>query len=111
PLPRALAAPQRQHDAVGRIHAGGQVGDRDTRAGAARARLAGDADHAALGLEYQVERRALAIRSVLAEAGDGRVDDPGIALARCRVVEPELLERADAVVLQHHVALLDQLEK
>ena len=73
--------PQREHDRVGAVHAGGHVGDRYAGARAVRARLAGDADHAALGLEDEIERRALAIRPVLPEPRYRAVDDPGIALA------------------------------
>ena len=69
---------EREHDAVGRVHPRRHVGDGDAAAHAVPARLAGDADHPALGLQDQVERGAVAVRPVLAEARDGAVDDAGV---------------------------------
>src|SRR4029077_16898428 len=70
--------------------------------------LAGGTDHSALSLEDEVERRAVAVGPVLAEAGDRAVDDAGVPLARGLVAEPEPREGAHPVVLQHHVALVHE---
>src|SRR6185436_2095098 len=86
-------------------------GDRDARARAARARLAGDADHAALRLEDEIERRALAVGTVLPESRYGAVDDALVALARSLVVEAQAFQGVHAEVLDDDVALLDQLEE
>src|SRR6185369_14756361 len=52
-----------------------------------------------------------AIGAVLAEAGDGAVDDAGVALARLRVGQAQTLQRAGAVVLEDDVGARDELEK
>jgi hypothetical protein len=90
---------QREHDAERGVHARGHVGDGDPAADAVPVRLPGGADHPALGLEDQVERGAVAVRAVLAEAGDRAVDDPGIPLARGLVAQAEPGQGADPVVL------------
>src|SRR5262249_37520899 len=77
----------------------------------AAAGLAGRADHAALGLHDQVERRAVAVGPVLAEAGDRAVDDARVPLARRLVAQAEPGEGAHAVGLEPQVALLDQAEE
>src|SRR6185295_6125368 len=111
PLAGLVLHPQREQRPVGGIHACREIGDGDAGARAVRARLARDADHAALGLQDEVERRAVAVRAVLAEPRDGAVDDALVPLARRLVVEPEPLESVDPEVLQHDVALLDELEE
>ena len=76
-----------------------------------RAGLARDADHPALRLEDEVEGRAIPIGAVLAEARDGTVDDSGVSLPRFLVGQAEAREGARAVVLEHDVAPLDELEE
>ena len=75
------------------------------------ARLAGHADHPALRLEDQVERGPVPVRSVLAEARDGAVDDAGIPCGGRLVAEAEPGEGADPVVLEHDVAPLHEAEE
>src|SRR5204863_8742074 len=106
-LPRV----QRGEDTERRVHPRGDVRDRHPRAHAASARFAGDAHHAALGLHDEVERGAIAIRSVLPEAGDRAVDDAGLALARTLVVDAEPGDRADPQVLEHDVGAVEQPEE
>ena len=103
--------PQRQHDSEGGIHAGGHVGDRGAAAHAAAAFFAGDADHAAFGLQDQVHGGPLAIGAVLAETRNRGIDDPGIAGTDRRITQAEFFERARAEVLDHDVGFLDHLEK
>jgi hypothetical protein len=102
---------QRRQDRERREHPGGDVGDRHARAHAGAARGAGYADHAAFSLHDQIERRAVAVRAVLAEAGDRAVDDLRITVTRARVVDPQLLHGADPQVLQHHVRPIEQPEE
>ena len=102
---------QRQHYSVRRVEARGHVGDRNAGARAAAAFFARHADHAAFGLQDEVERRPVAVRAVLAEARNRAIDDAGIAFFRFSVVDAEPLQRADAVILDHHVAFLQELEK
>ena len=110
-LPGALLDAQREHDRKSRVHAGREVGDRHAGAGAAAALFAGDADHSALGLQDEVERGAVAVRPVLAVAGNRAVDDAGIALARGFVVQAKPAQGTCAVVLEHHVAALDHAQE
>ena len=102
---------QREHDAVGRVKTRRHVGDRHASARAAAAFITRDTDHAAFGLQDKVERRAVAVRAVLAETRDRAVNDAGVALLRLRVIDAEPLQRADAVILDHDVALFEQLEE
>src|SRR5207247_3658808 len=103
--------PESEQDAEGRVHAGGHVGDGDTAAHPVPARLAGDADDPALGLEEEVERGPVAIGPILAEAGDRAVDDAGVAITGRLVSQAEPGEGTHAVVLQHDVAPLDEPEE
>ena len=111
PRPVVCARVQRGEDAERRVHPGGDVGDRDAGAHAAAAGLAGHADHAALGLDHEIERGAVAIRAVLAEAGDRAVDDARLPRARLRVADAELVDGADAQVLEHDVGAIEQPEE
>ncbi len=72
---------------------------------------AGDADHAAFGLQDEVQRGALQVRPVLAVARDRAVDDAGIALAPGLVVEAQALQRPGPVVFQHDVGTLDHAQE
>jgi hypothetical protein len=49
-----------------------------------------------------------AVRAVLAEAGDRTIDDPRLAGSRLVVVNPQLLHRANAHVLEHDVGPLEK---
>ena len=106
-----LARVERGENPERRIHAGGDVGDRHAGADATAAWLAGDANHAALGLHHEIERRAIAIGSVLAEAGNRTVDDARLAFTHRRVVETELGNRANTKVFEHDIRTLEQPEK
>jgi len=55
--------------------------------------------------------RSFAVWTVLAESRHGTVNDARIVLARGFVIESKPGERADAVILQHDVAALDQAEE
>jgi hypothetical protein len=80
---------QRRHDPERRVHPA-VMSASDRRRGRRAARLAGDAHHPALGLDHEIERGAVAIGAVLAEAGDRAVDDARVPLARALVVDPSL---------------------
>ena len=73
--------------------------------------LAGHRDHAALRLEDEIQRGAVAIGAVLTESRHRAVDDAGIALASLLVGEPQPLQRAGPVVLEHDVRALHQVEE
>jgi hypothetical protein len=69
----------------------------------------GDAHHAAHGLNHQVVAGALGVRSVLAKAGDGAVDQLRVERAQARMVQPVSLQAADLEVLHQHIALQHHL--
>src|SRR5215470_3694343 len=108
---RPLLHAKGEHDPVGRVHARRHVCDRRPAADAVRAGLPRDGDHATLCLEDQVERGAVAIGPVLAEAGHGAIDDAGVPLPGLLVAQAQALERARAVILQHDVRALHELEE
>ena len=64
----ALALEQRHHDPERQQIAGGEVGDRDADPHRAPAGRAGDRHEAAHALGDLVDARAMAVRTVLAEA-------------------------------------------
>lgn len=111
PSPVRSFTRQRQQDTEGRVRARRHVRDRGARAYAPAAFLARDRDHATLGLEDEVERRAVTIGAVLAEARHRAVDDAGVALACFGIGQAEALECTRAVVLEHDVRAFDELEE
>src|SRR4029077_4301070 len=111
PSSRLLPRVQRREDTERGVHPRRDVRDRHPRTDAASAWLAGDAHHPALGLHDEVECGAIAIRSVLPEAGDRAVDDAGPALARTLVVDAEPGDGADPQVLEHDVGAIEQPEE
>jgi len=106
-----LLHPEREHDAKCRVHASGQVRNGNAGTGAVSTRLTGYADHAALSLDNEVKRGAVAVRPVLAKAGNRAINNACISQTRAVVIEPESGKRADAVVLQHDIAALDHSQK
>jgi hypothetical protein len=58
-----------------------------------------------------VEAGALAVRPVLAEAGDAREDDPRVDAPQGVVVDAQAVLHVGAVVLDHHVGVADELEE
>ena len=107
-LARRPRVPQGRQDGVGGVQAGEQIDDRHPdlhRLGARRAvRLAGDGHQPAHGLDHIVVARPVRVRPVLAEAGDGAIDQLRIDRRQRGVVEAVLLQPAGLEVLDHHVA-------
>src|SRR4030095_4180093 len=83
---------QGEHDPVSRVHPRRHVREGRPAADPVRARLAGDTDHAALRLQDEVEGGAITVGAVLAEAGDGAVDDARVPLPRLLVAKAQALE-------------------
>ena len=109
--PGRLARVQRREYAECRIHPSRDVGNRHAGVNAATAGLAGDAHHSALRLHDEIERRTVAVRSVLPETGDRAVHDARLPLANALVVDAELCDGPDAKVLEHDVGALEQPEE
>uniref|UniRef100_A0A0N4Z3S3 LigA n=1 Tax=Parastrongyloides trichosuri TaxID=131310 RepID=A0A0N4Z3S3_PARTI len=100
--------PQGGQYGVGGVKAGEQVNDRHPdlhRLGARRAvRLAGDRHQPAHGLDHVVVAGPVRVRPILAETGDGAIDQLRIDRRQRGVVEAVLLQPAGLEVLDHHVA-------
>src|SRR5207237_4920666 len=95
-------------DAVGEVHAGGEVGDRDADPPEAAAGRAGDAHQPAHALGDLIDAGLVGDRALLTEAGDTGQDDALVDAAQRLVVEAEPVLDVLAVVLDHHVGVLDQ---
>ena len=105
---QTAALDQREQDADDRVRAGQRVAETEIRA---HRRLAREAVHIAQPadrLAHRGEPGASGIRTVLAVAGDARVDQPRIDLAHGVGSEPPFLHGAGPEVLDDHVGLLDQ---
>ena len=99
-----VAMAQRREDRDGRVLPGEDVDQAD----ADLHRLVGVAvggHDAAHRLEHAVVAGTLGIRAALAEAGDRAVEEPRVQRAQRCGVEAVLRERADAKILEQHVAL------
>ena len=94
---------QRQDDAQGRVHAGGDVGD-----GHARARgsvgIAGGGDDAGLALDEQVIGLDVAVRAVLTVARERAVDETRVQFVQPLPSQAQALRHPGRVVLEEHVA-------
>src|SRR5208337_5444856 len=89
PLFRLLPLQQRHQNTERAKQAGAQIGDRDADAHRALPGQAGDRHQPAHALRNLVDARAVAIGSVLAEAGDAGEDDALVDLAQFVVVDAE----------------------
>ena len=107
-LARPLALQQRQQNALGRENAGGEIGNRNAGAHRALARQAGHRHDAAHALRDLVEPRPLAIRAVLAEAGNAGVDQARIDRAQRLVIDAEPVLDVGPVIFDQHVGLAHQ---
>src|SRR5581483_7346531 len=105
---RSCAGVDGRQDAERGVHPGGDIRDRHAGAHAVAAGLAGDADHPALGLHDEIERRAIAIWSVLTEPRHRAVHDAWIPGAALVVADPEFADGADAQVLEHDVRAIEE---
>jgi hypothetical protein len=90
-------------------HAGAGVAERGAGLDGRAIAVARRAGHAAGGLGDHVEGEALLVGAALSEALDLAVDDAGVELLHRVVGQAEPLDRAGRHVLDHDVALLQQL--
>ena len=107
---RVVARQQRRQDAVGGERPGGMVGDGHAHH-PGPVEVGHEAQHAAQGLADGVEPRLVAIRTFLAVARDGAVDQPRVAPGQALVIEAEPGAGLRTEVLQQDVRLLQQLEE
>ena len=71
--------------------------------------FAGDAHHAAHGLDHQIVTSALGVGPGLAEAGDGAINQARIECVHTGVVQTVMRQAADLEVFDQDVALQGQL--
>ena len=104
--PGLLAVQERREDVRVRVHAGGDVGDRQARL---RRLLLGarDRDEAGLALDQQVVGLLVAVRAVVAVAGDVADDDAGLVRRQRVVRQAEARRRARRQVLHDDVGRFD----
>ena len=105
----ALPVIQGQQDAGDGVQAGTHVAQGSAYSGGRGIGIAGDAHHAGHALGHDVIGGQVAHGAVLAEAGDGAVDDLGVDLLQILVGEAQLLHHAGLEVLHHDVAGLDHI--
>ncbi len=112
---RAIALPQRRHDPEGGIEAGDRIADADAHPhrwqidGAGH--MVGQVAQATDRLADHPEGGALGPRPVLAIAGDVRDDQVRPRPAQHIGAQPHLPELARPEILDHHIALRDQIEQ
>ena len=92
---------------IGAQQSGRQIGDRNADAHRPLPGQAGDRHQPAHALRDLVEARALAIRPVLAEAGNAAEDDALVDLLQALIVDAEPRLDVRPVVLDHDIGLLD----
>ena len=108
-LAGGLALDQGHQDALGQKNAGAEVGDRNTDPHRSLARNTGDRHQPAHALGDLIDTRAVAVRPVLAEAGDAAVDQARVDGPQALVVDAEALLHARPVVFHHDVGVSRQL--
>ena len=94
---------QRGEHAVGAVHPGEQVADRDAHAGRLVGRRTGQRHQPGLALGDLVVARAAALGPVVPEPGDREDDQPRVDLVQPLVREAEPVQHAGAEVLHQHV--------
>ena len=109
-LPGAGLLPleQRQDDAQGRVHAGGDVGHRDAGPGGLVG-ITGGGDDAGLALDQQVVGLDVAVGAVLAVARERAVDEAWVELVEGLPAQPHALGHSRGIVLEEDVGCLRQL--
>ncbi len=109
PAPRSAALEQRRQHGLAGVHAGHQVHHGDTELQRRRARLAVERHEAGLALDHQVVAGALGLGAAGVVAGHGAVDEVGLEGLELLVAQAQLLGAAGLEVVDHHVALRQQL--
>ena len=92
-------------------HAGADVGDSDSHFLRVAVRIAGEAHQSADSLHDLVVRRKPVVRPVLAEPGNGSVDDPRVYRLHRIVAQPEALHDTRGEVFHNDIGILGQLEE
>ena len=110
-LAAALDDAQRNHHGVGAIQPGHHVGQRQRRQHGRAVAVAVLRREPRHRLHQRAEAWPVAIRPVLAEAGDAHDDQLWIARVQHVGAETHLLQRARPEILDQHVALCEQIQQ
>ena len=93
---------KREENAQGRVHPGGNIGDGET--GPSRlVGIAGGGDDSPFSLNEEIIGLDVAVRSVLAIAGERTIDEPWIDLAKRFVAKAETSRNARGIILKEDV--------
>src|SRR5262249_37972259 len=104
-----LALQQGDEDAERAENSRAEIRDRNPGAHRALPRQAGDPHQPAHALRNLIEARPLAIRAVLAEAGDAGVDETPVERLEALVIDAEAEFHVGPVILDHDVRGPDHL--
>src|SRR3989454_5395596 len=111
PATGQLAYTQRREGADRAVQGADKIADRHADLDRVAVRLTGDRNQPTHRLGHDVEPRQLRVRTGLAPARGGDVDQAGIERRKTPVVELEVAHRARSQVLDHDVRAMDQLPK
>src|SRR6266851_1686982 len=103
-----LTLDEREQNTHRAEHSRADVGDCDTDAHGALAGQSRNRHQAAHPLRDLIYARAVAVGTVLAEAGDAAIDQARIDRAEALVVDTEPMLHVGAVVFDDHVGALDE---
>ena len=111
-LAGALALTQRDHDPEGAHQpTAAEVGDLPGRLDGRPVGVAGEAQHPVEAEVVHVVAGAVAVRPVLAVAGDRAVDEARVDASESLVADPEPVEHARAERLEQHVGVAGEPEQ
>ena len=94
-----------RQDAHAAADAAHDIGNGGAGAGGGAVGPAGGAHQAADGLTHNVIACPLMVGAVVAEAGDGGIDDGRVDLAQLLIAQAQAVHNAGTVILQNHIAL------
>ena len=110
-LAGAAALLKRGEDADRGEEACSDIADRSAGPAGLTVNIAGNAHHARERLRHYIVGGLVAIRTILAEAGERRIDQAGIDRGEVPGSQSQAIHHAGAIVFHQHVALLRELEK
>ena len=93
------------------MHAGREIGHRDSRLDRRLVGVTGDARDAHHRLDREVHRRPVAVTAVVAVAAAARVDQSRVRGPHRVVANAEAIHHARGIILEHHVRDGDQPEE
>ena len=111
PLSRPMSLLQRGQNADRKVHAGGDIGDRDRHPVGRPLRRAACAHQSGHALRDEIEATPVAIGTGLPETRNRRIDQAGVARRQGSPREPQPFERAWTKVLDEDIGCVDEAEE